>query len=82
MRKVAVFTRTDILLVTSEEFVKATMTPKELTKREANGDMYCFNKNSNEEKSVLFDALITTPRSVYCCRKCGTLSIALEVLFT
>ena len=47
MTKHTIFTRTDILSVTSENFLEANMAYKELTARKAVGDVYCFKKNCN-----------------------------------
>ena len=64
------------------DFVKATMTSKELKREAAIGDVYCFNKNCKGEKCWLVDAHVSTPRSIYGCGKCGAWSLVDKVLFT
>ena len=44
--------------------MKATMTSKELTTKEAIGKVYCFNKNYNGKKSVPLAIHVTTPTSI------------------
>ena len=69
-------------MVTSVDFVKATMTSKELTREAAIGDVYSLNRSCEGEKCVLQDAHVTAPRPIYGCGKCGARWLVHKVRFT
>ena len=50
--------------------------------QDAIGDAYCLGKYcSNREKCESLDGYVTTPRSIYCCGKCGACLFVHKVTF-
>ena len=73
--KFTISTKTEFLIFEGVDFLEATMTSKELTTRDAIGEVYTFKKNCDGEDWVPQDAHVTIQRSICGCRKCGAYSV-------